>query len=393
MAGLFDIALIVLLLAYLVHGYRLGLIRSLGALIGIAAGAVVATFAGTLIARLSTDAPVRLIGGTAAAIVLVLVGHGIGSALGGLVGRRIRRGALGPVDRLLGAAVNLVVAALVTSIIASGVVALGAPFLAQPIASSRVLAAIQSITPPQVATTLARVRTAALPAGLPMLDQALGGPTVRPTLPPVSTGTGALRTAAASVVKVTGTAYACGQDQSGSGFVVAPHRVLTNAHVLTGVSRPVVLDRSGGQHVGTIVRFDAQHDLAVIAVPSLDAPALMIAAEPRPDGAGVVDGYPFGGPFRTGSAGIVSVAPVPVHDIAGHGTTVRRVVTLAAVVEQGDSGGPLLSPSGTVAGIVFARSATTKGVGYAMAPQEFRRTIDAAPALRDPVSSGPCRKG
>lgn len=392
MAGLLDIVLIVVLLAYLVHGYRLGLIRSLGALIGIAVGAVVATFVGALVADLSSSASIRLIGGTAAAIVLILLGHGVGAALGGVVGRRVRRGPLGVVDRLLGAAVNLGVAALVATIVASGIVALGAPFLTQPIASSRVLAAIQAITPPEIATTLADVRTAALPGGFPMLDQTLGGPTVRPTPPPLRTGTTVLRTAAESVVKVTGTAYACGQDQSGSGFVIAPHRVLTNAHVLTGVSRPVVLDRTGRQHVGTIVSFDVRHDLALIAVPSLDAPALTIAADPGPDDAGVVDGYPFGGPFRTVPAGVETTAPVEVHDIAGSGTTVRQVATLAAVVEQGDSGGPLVTPSGAVAGIVFARSATTGGVGYAMAPVEFRPLVTAAPALRDAVSSGPCRK-
>lgn len=392
MAGLLDVALIVLLLAYLVYGYRLGLIRSLGALVGIAVGAVAAALLGPLVSALSTDATVRVIASIVVSCVLILLGHGIGAALGALVGRRVQRGSLGLVDRFLGAAINLAVAALVVSIVAAGVAALGVPFLAQPIASSRVLGVIQAATPPQVATGLARLRMTVLPAGLPVLNQTLGGPTSRPRLPAVPTGTAALRTAAVSVVKVTGTAYACGQDQSGSGFVIAPHRVLTNAHVLTGVTRPVVLDRDGGVHVGTIVGFDVRNDLAVVAVPSLRAPTLTVAAEPDAGASGVVDGYPFGGPFRTGAAGVVATNPTPVHDVAGSGTTIRRVVTLAANVEQGDSGGPLLTPSGEVAGIVFAKSATTQGVGYAMAPEEFRALVPQSPSLRRSVSSGPCRR-
>lgn len=392
MSGLLDVALIVLLLAYLVYGYRLGLVRSLGALIGIALGAVAAALLGSPIGALSKDATVRVVATIVISCVLILLGHGIGAAAGAVIGRRVQRGPLGLADRVLGGAVNVVVAAFVVSVVATGIAALGVPFLAQPIASSRVLGTIEAVTPPQVATALAQLRTTMLPGGLPVLNQTLGGPTTSPSLPPVQTGTAALRTAAASVVKVTGTAYACGQDQSGSGFVIAPHRVLTNAHVLTGVSRPVVLDRDGGVHLGTIVRFDPRHDLAVVAVPSLDAPALTVTADPAAGSTGVVDGYPFGGPFHTGPAGVVSTAPTPVRDVADHGTTIRRIVTLAAEVEQGNSGGPLLTAAGTVAGIVFARSATTDGVGYAMAPQEFRPLVRTAPADERAVSTGACRR-
>lgn len=392
MSGLLDVALIVLLLAYLVYGYRRGLIRSLGALVGIAVGGVAAALLGPTVGALTTDATVRVIATIAVSCVLILLGHGIGAGIGAVIGRRVQRGPLGLADRILGGAINVVVAAFVVSIVAAGVVALGVPFLAQPIASSRVLGTIEAATPPQVATALAQLRTTVLPGGIPMLNQTLGGPTTSPSPPSVQTGTASLRTAAESVVKVTGTAYACGQDQSGSGFVIAAHRVLTNAHVLTGVSRPVVLDRDGDVHLGTVIWFDGRHDLAVVAVPSLDARALSVASDPAPGDAAVVDGYPFGGPFHTGPAGVVSSAPTPVRDIVGSGTTVRQVVTLAADVEQGNSGGPLLTPAGTVAGIVFARSATTDGVGYAMAPQEFRPVVEDAPTLQRAVSTGACRR-
>ena len=67
--------------------------------------------------------------------------------------------------------------------------------------------------------------------------------------------------------------------------------------------------------------------------------------------------------------------------------------TLAADVQQGNSGGPLLSPTGEIAGLVFAKSATTANVGYAMTMEEISPVLAQAPALTDGVSSGACVRG
>ena len=392
MSGLLDVALVVLLLAYLVYGFRSGLIRSIGALIGIAAGAVAATLVTPLVASLVQDAPARVIATVVVSCVLVLLGHGIGGAVGHAVARTVARGPLGLIDRVLGAAVNVVVAALVASVVASSVVALGVPFLAQPIAGSVVLRTIGAATPEPVSRTLAQLRTAVVQGGLPRLGAAIGAPTQRPSVPATERSE-ALTAAARSVVKVSGTAYACGQDQSGTGFVVARDRVLTNAHVLTGVSSPVVLTSDGSAHVGSIVHFDPTSDLAVIAVPKLSATVLEMGPPPSAGDTGVVDGYPFGGPFTSSGARVLSVSDERVRDVTGGGSSVRHLATLAADIEQGDSGGPLLSSSGRVLGIVFAKSATTEDVGYAMTPAEFGDVVDHASRFSQPVSSGACSRG
>ena len=93
-----------------------------------------------------------------AALVLVAIGHAVGVGIGSLLGGRLLKSPLGIVDRVLGAAANTVVAALVISVIASVVAALGVPFLAQPVASSVVLRTISVATPPPVQT---RARAAA----------------------------------------------------------------------------------------------------------------------------------------------------------------------------------------------------------------------------------------
>ena len=256
MSALLDLVLVLVLLGYLVHGYRLGLVRSLGALVGIVAGAVAATLAAPFLGRLVADGGTRVAVTVLVAVLLVAAGHAAGVAVGSLLGGRLLKSPLGIVDRILGAAANLVVAALVISVVASVVAALGVPFLAQPIASSVVIRSITQATPPPVQSAIAQLRSTVLASGIPQLGEALGGTPQQPDVPQVDTGTPALRTAARSVVKVTGTAYACGQDQSGSGFVIAKDRVLTNAHVLAGVRSPVVLRDDGTALVGKVVHFD-----------------------------------------------------------------------------------------------------------------------------------------
>ena len=96
-----------------------------------------------------------------------------------------------------------------------------------------------------------------------------------------------------SVVKVQG--HACSQIQEGSGWVAAPHLVVTNAHVVAGESATHVSDPANDDHLldATVVAFDPRRDLAVLRVADLDAPAL-----PRAPGSrgttGAVYGHPGG---------------------------------------------------------------------------------------------------
>ena len=103
-----------------------------------------------------------------------------------------------------------------------------------------------------------------------------------------------------------------------------------------------------------------------------------------------MQGYPFGGPFVSTGARVLSVDSVAVPDIAGTSSSPREVYTLAAQVDQGDSGGPLLSIDGAVVGVVFAKAARVDGVGYAMTSTELAPVAAVAPVLAGTVSSGAC---
>ncbi|MFW8746033.1 trypsin-like peptidase domain-containing protein, partial [Mesorhizobium japonicum] len=97
--------------------------------------------------------------------------------------------------------------------------------------------------------------------------------------PSGDTGTAVLQRAAQSVVRISGTAYACGQNQSGSGFVVARNRIVTNAHVVAGVEHPVVEAPNGQAIESRIVYFDSSHDIAVLEADGLAAAPLAMGSD------------------------------------------------------------------------------------------------------------------
>jgi S1-C subfamily serine protease len=388
-----DAVLVLLLVAYTVAGWRRGLLRGLAALAGIAVGAVVAYLAIPLVGSWVPEPIWRIVATVFIAVTLVVLGHSVGVRVGRRAGSRLKTSPLRVVDRLLGAGVSAVTAALVMSVLALGVTAIGVPPLSQAVGSSAVLGAIDDATPDPVEALLARVRSTLVHDGLPLITEALGGITTAPDLPLADTGTPELTRAANSVVRITGNAFECGQNQTGSGFVVSEGRVVTNAHVVAGVTEPIVEVPGGGALPGTVVYFDPTTDLAVIAVDGMTTPPLPLASTLPPGSNAVVDGYPYGGPFTTGAARVLSVTSTAVDDIYGEPGGTREIYTLAADVREGNSGGPLVTRSGTVAGVVFARSAELANVGYAMTMTELAPVAAQAPSLGTPVAPGSCVRG
>ena len=386
-----DVLLVLVLLASLIYGYRHGLIYTVISTVGLVLGGFLAVLAIPLITAWVPAPEWRGPATLAAAVLLVVGGFSLGATVGRVFGRRVDRGPLRLIDRLVGAVINTVVAALVASMVAISLTSMGAPFLAQPVASSAVLSTIDRLSPDPVKAVMARLRSIVLQDGIPRIVDAFTG--TIPAVPDLDTATAPLAAAASSVVRITGNAFACGQNQSGTGFVIAEDRILTNAHVVAGVNEPVVETLRDGIRVGRIVYFDAVDDLAIIAVDNLPTVPLAFTAD-LPEGTdAVVSGYPFGGPFSSHPARVVDVGTVNVPDIYSNNATGRDVYTLAADVQQGESGGPLLSQDGLVAGVIFAKGATSPDVGYAMTRNEAGPVVAQAPGLTAAVESGQCIRG
>ncbi|WP_353807256.1 MarP family serine protease [Agromyces sp. SYSU T00194] len=386
-----DLLLIAALAGAFVRGWRSGLLHTAGGLAGIVAGGVAAYF---LLPVLMTWIPWpgwRIAGAFAAALLLLVAG----ASIGGAIGRMLRSGAetvkLAPVDRLLGGAATTVVAALVIAMLGGGIAAMGVPWLSPVVAGSAIVRGIDRLTPEPARAVIAQVRQAAFDDAIPWLFDALGQPTEAPEIPEVDTAGPELQQAAQSVVRISGAAFQCGISVTGSGFVVASDRVVTNAHVVAGIDEPVVEAPGRTPVPGRVVYYDEEADLAVIATSGLDAAPLELGDTLASGAEAVVAGYPYGGPLEVTPAQVLSAGP-----LVFNGTLADRprdAYTLAAAVYQGDSGGPVLTTDGVVAGVVFGKAQSVDDVGYAVTMVELDPVADAASGLTQPVATGSCHAG
>jgi S1-C subfamily serine protease len=385
-----DVVLIALLLVALLVGIQRGLLASLGVLIGVVLGGLAAFWLVPLVNDLWPWQSTRVLVVVALVVFLLAGGAAAFGALGAALRRGVDRSApLRVIDRVLGGVLAVAAGALSLSLIASSVVPTGAPVISAALGSSQVVRTIDSLTPRPIAETLARVRSAVLDDGLPRLGELLDLD-VQPTAPPVALDDPELTEAAASVARVSGVAYACGTSATGSGFVLAADRVVTNAHVVAGVTSPIVELPGLPAREGRIVYFDPIDDLAVVAVDDLGAAALPVVPPLSPGTAAVVQGYPFGGPFTMVNAEVISSGSVLVPDIYGTSNALRDIYALAAQVQPGNSGGPLLTADGDVAGVVFARAEADADRGYAMTTAELEPVLAGAPGWTEPVPTGSC---
>lgn len=154
----------------------------------------------------------------------------------------------------------------------------------------------------------------------------------------------------------------------GSAFVLAPDGyVLTNAHVVEGVSRVDVHLADGRALPGEVVGRDPPTDLAVVQVasPGLTALPALPLSEPGEVRVGqlvVALGHPFG-LERSVSLGVVSALE---RRLSGRGVVLDELIQTDAAINPGNSGGPLVSARGEVVGINTAMLPFAQGIGFAV---------------------------
>ncbi len=174
--------------------------------------------------------------------------------------------------------------------------------------------------------------------------------------------------AESAVVKIESVSR-CGRGIEGSGFVFARDRVMTNAHVVAGVDKPTV--SVGGNAVkGTVVYYDPDVDVAVIAVPTGDVTPLALDLEVQPKEGVAILGFPQDGPYDVQTGRVRSQQRLRSPNIYGDGAVIRDVLSLRGKVRPGNSGGPVVSSAGEVVGVVFAASLTDSDTGYALTAQQ-----------------------
>lgn len=387
-----DIVILVLVAAAAVHGLRLGAAIQVLSFAGFLVGLVI----GVVLVFLITP---HVEGSTAKAIVALLLLFvpagllgGVGRQVGVHLWRALHRARLGKVDAGAGAVLAVAGTLVFCWLFASILVNSQFTVVTDQIQSSTIVRALERVMPP-VPNEFQSVTRFLSSHDFPIVfANGLPSNTSPVTLPGAAQVNAAVDADGGSTVRIVG--YGCGgEQQEGSGFVVSPHLVVTNAHVVAGITDITVETLQDGSHPAYAVLFDPEFDLAVLEVENGTLPEQPLRLDPSEverGTAAVVLGYPEDGPFDAQPAGVRSLFEATGYDIYDTQETTRTVYELQSQIRPGNSGGPLVIAGGVVIGVVFSRSTADPDVGYALASPGVLSRVEQAE--RDPhrVSTEGC---
>jgi type IV secretory pathway VirB2 component (pilin) len=377
-----DWAIVAFTLALALWGYRQGLIVGALTLVGFGVGAFLGSRLGPVLLSQGNDSPYAPLCGAVGALLVGALAAGALEGVALALRRKVVRHRL--THRMDGAGGAALIGAVALGLAwIFGAVALHAPGTTQlraDVQNSVILRQLDSWLPPSggVLNVLDRVDPAPSITGP-------ATPTERPSRRIVDDPK--IRHAGGSVVRVLSTA--CGLGIEGSGWVVRPDLIVTNAHVIAGADDTTVTTLGGVELDATAVYYQPEDDLALLKVDA-HLPVLPTSSEREPGAPAAVLGYPENGPYEMTPARIGDTRDTLSEDSYGHGPIQRTITALGGDVRSGNSGGPLLDARGRVVGVVFA--ATTRGPagGFAVPVEQVREAIHHVAA--GPVSTGACTR-
>jgi S1-C subfamily serine protease len=393
-ADLLDLALLVIAVGFAVSGYRQGFIVGSLSFIGFVGGAVLGAEFGPSISR-------AIVGGQTqqdvVAVILLIVFAILGQFVFSSVGAYLRQSMTSPsstvLDAVGGSLVSVLSMLLIAWAIGSVLTASSFQGVVSQVDNSATLRTMDKVMPSQAKTMFSEFRRLLASGPFPQVFSGIGAAHLFAISPPdtaVLNSPGYLD-ARNRVLKVQGTALSCDRSIEGSGFVYAPQHVLTNAHVVAGVTQgPTVTTASGVTYHAHVVLYDPQVDIAVLYVPGLNITPLHFDYQGQAGASAVVAGYPLDHGFTQAAARIGGTQNAVGPDIYQTGQVNRQIFEIRAQVEPGNSGGPLLSSSGTVYGVVFAAAVGTSNTGFALTATEVAADARAGASQTFPTSTQGC---
>lgn len=387
-----DVVLVIGMLVFAVTGWKRGFVYGLLSLVGFLVGAA----AGLWLAPRVVGSWRPGIGTAVVGLVIVFLLATLGQVLVGFGGKRLKEAVVWKpavkLDAVAGSVLAVLAFLLVAWFVADLFVHSNKSSLARDVRHSQVLGFVDQLVPDAADGATGEIKALWNASGFPDVFAGFGSEPVSPVGAPSARilRRDAVQQAAAQTVKIVGPA-SCDSQLEGTGFAFAPDRVLTNAHVVAGVDRPVLyVGGKGDGYPARVVYFDPQQDLAVLAVPGLPADPLPFEEHVDRGQDVAIIGYPEGGPLAGTAGRIRSTQRASGHDIYGAGTVVREILSIRAEVHPGNSGGPVLDAQGRVVGVVFAISLDHAETTYAMTSGWVASAISAGLTASDAVDTGDC---
>jgi S1-C subfamily serine protease len=391
-----DVVLILICIGFAISGYRQGFLIGVLSFLGFLGGGVLgAKFAPGLHDAVGFGNAALF--GLLTVFVAATLGQLVATALGLTLRRRITWHPARVVDSAGGAVISVVSVLLVAWLVGTALAHSALNGLGRQVRHSSVLSRVDDVMPDAARTWFSSFRRLLDQNGFPQVFGSISPERIVKVPPPDPkvANSRAVRLAREDIVKITGVAPACRRQLEGSGFLYAPERVMTNAHVVAGVRDPVVTTADGETFDATVVVYDSDRDVAVLYVPGFGGTPLAFAGEASRGEGAVVAGYPENGPFRPVAARIRGVETARGPDIYQSRQVTREIYSVYAVVRPGNSGGPLLGARleggrPVVFGVVFAAAVDDSHTGYALTAREVSPDASAGRAATAEVSTRGC---
>jgi S1-C subfamily serine protease len=390
---LLDVILIVASLLFAVSGYRQGFVVGVLSFVGFLGGGV---FGAKLAPQIAHTGPFKNLPEAVVGLAVVFLAASLGQVLATVLGAAVRnRLTFKPArqaDAIAGAAVSVISLLLVAWLVGTALTSSPFPKVASQVRRSYVLGTVDGLVPDKGRTFFASFRRLINDRGFPDVIGPFASsraPDV-PAPDPRLAASPVVQRAREQVLKITGEAPSCGRRIEGTGFVYAPDRVMTNAHVVAGVRNPKVEISRGRTLDARVVVYDSNRDIAVLAVPGLGRTPLRFGGRARAGADAIVVGYPQDGPFTPVAARVAAIQKARGQNIYQSGTVTREIYSLKAQVLPGNSGGPLLAPDGTVYGVIFAAAADDPDIGYALTAGEVAGDARRGETATERVSTHGC---
>ncbi|MEI6253524.1 MAG: acid resistance serine protease MarP [Mycobacteriaceae bacterium] len=388
-----DIAIIGVALIAAISGWRSGALGSVMSFVGVVLGAIAGVMLAPHIVSHVHSPRGKLFTALFLILALVVIGEVAGVVLGRAVRGSIRSGPIRVIDSFTGVALQLVVVLFAAWLLGSPLTSSSQQNLAAAARGSKVITEVDKYAPEWLRAVPKRMSALLSTSGLPEVLQPLGTP-IQAVDPPDPSLADSLVVSKSrpSVVKIRGVATACQKVLEGTGFVIAPNRVMSNAHVVAG-SDTVTVEAEGKKFDATVVSYDPNADISILDVPDLPLQPLVFADEPAKTGTdAVVLGYPGGGDFAATPARVREIIELSGPDIYKTTTVNREVYTIRGPVRQGNSGGPMINRAGQVIGVVFGAAVDDNDTGFVLTTDEVSRQL-AKIGNTAPVPTGACVNG
>jgi uncharacterized membrane protein required for colicin V production len=237
-----DVLVVLLALVAGISGWRHGMAVALLSFVGVIGGAILGVQLAPLLAANLETKNTQVVVSIVVVVVLVALGETTGVYFGRHIRDRINGERTLVIDSALGSVLQAATVIVAAWLVALPLATASVPGLAAGVRGSSVLRAVDEVMPAPARQLPADLREVLDSSGFPDVMSPFAPTPITQVGPPdpALAGTAVVQDVENSVLKIRGKAPSCSRQLEGTGFVIGPELVMTNAHVVAGTDETSV---------------------------------------------------------------------------------------------------------------------------------------------------------